>query len=59
MNQSLIIKAGELKCKHRNVLSLVDCIAIGHAMNNKPEFHTTEKSNDELFPRLKASKYQF
>jgi hypothetical protein len=59
LNQSLIIKAGELKCKHRNVLSLVDCIAIGHAVNNKLEFHTTEKSIDKLFPRLKVIKYQF
>jgi hypothetical protein len=59
LNQSLIIKAGELKCKHRNVLSLVDCIAIGYAVNKNMEFHTTEKVIDELFPRLKIVKYHF
>lgn len=59
LNQSLIIKAGELKCKHRNVLSLVDCIAIGYAVNKSMEFHTTEKELDKLFPRLKIIKYNF
>ncbi|HME56011.1 MAG TPA: hypothetical protein VKM55_27660 [Candidatus Lokiarchaeia archaeon] len=59
LNQSLIIKAGQLKCKHRNILSLANCIAIGHALIKKMEFHTTEKNIDKLFPKLKIVKYHF
>ncbi len=59
LNQSLIIKAGQLKCKFRNILSIVDCIALGYALNKKIEFHTTEKELDKLFPKLTIVKYTF
>jgi PIN domain nuclease of toxin-antitoxin system len=59
LNQALIIKAGQLKCKHRNKLSLTDCIAIGFAINKKMQFHTTEKELDKLFPKLPIFKYTF
>ena len=59
LNQSLILKAGQLKCKHRNVLSLVDCIAIGYALNKKMPFYTTEKEIDKLLPKLNVVKYYF
>nr|MDO8111077.1 hypothetical protein [Candidatus Sigynarchaeota archaeon] len=59
LNQSLIIKAGQLKCKHRNMLSLVDCIAIGYALNKQLPFHTTEKDIEKVMPKLKIIKYTF
>ena len=59
LNQSLIIKAGQLKCKHRSVLSLVDCMVVGYAMNRKMPLHTTEKELESLFPKLKIVKYSF
>ncbi len=33
LNQSLIIKAGLLKCKHAKILSYNDCFAIAYALN--------------------------
>lgn len=55
---SIIIKSGELKCRFRDKLSYVDCIAIAYSINNRLEFHTTEK---ELPPitNLKVVKYDF
>ncbi len=59
LNQSLILKAGQLKCKHRNTLSIVDCIAIGYSINKGLQFHTTEKGIEKLFPNLKVTSYAF
>ena len=59
LNQSLILKAGQLKCKHRNTLSIVDCIAIGYSINKGLQFHTTEKGLEKWFPNLKIVNYAF
>ena len=53
LNQSLIIKAGLLKCQHAKILSYNDCFAIAYALNKKLTFHTTEKSIGKIFPTLK------
>ncbi|MCJ7649530.1 MAG: PIN domain-containing protein, partial [Candidatus Lokiarchaeota archaeon] len=50
LNQSLIIKAGLLKCQHYNELSYNDCFAIAYALNKKLTFHTTEKNLGKIFP---------
>lgn len=59
LNQSLIIKAGELKCKYRTTLSVVDCMAIAYALNKNISFHTTEKGLATLFPKLEIITYSF
>jgi PIN domain nuclease of toxin-antitoxin system len=59
LNQSLVIQAGQLKCKHRNILSLVDCMVIGYAINNSIPIHTTEKDLKKYFPKLKIVTYSF
>jgi len=58
VNQSLIIKAGELKCRFRKKLSYIDCFVIGLALLQKCEVHTTEKSFPS-FPHLKIVPYTF
>lgn len=59
LNQSLIIKAGLLKCQHAKILSYNDCFAIAYALNKKFTFHTTEKSIEKIFPTLKLKTYTF
>lgn len=59
LNQSLIIKAGLLKCQHAKMFSYNDCFAIAYALNKKLEFHTTEKTIGEIFPTLKQKTYSF
>jgi len=59
LNQSLIIKAGLLKCQHAKILSYNDCFAIAYALNKKLTFHTTEKSIRKIFPTLKLKTYSF
>ena len=59
LNQSLIIKAGLLKCQHAKILSYNDCFAIAYALNKKLTFHTTEKSIGKIFPTLKLKTYSF
>lgn len=59
LNQSLIIKAGLLKCQHYKSLSYNDCFAIGYALNKKLTFHTTEKGLKEIVPQLKVKQYIF
>ena len=55
---SIIIKAGELKCQYRNMLSYVDCFLLAHGMIRKFETHTTEKNLPRI-PNLKIIKYVF
>ena len=43
LDDSLVLKAGLLKCQHRKQLSYNDCMSIAWCLNNKVEFHTTEK----------------
>lgn len=59
LNQSLIIKAGLLKCQHAKILSYNDCFAIAYALNKKFTFHTTEKSIGNIFSTLKLKTYSF
>jgi predicted nucleic acid-binding protein len=58
LNQSLIIKAGELKCRFRKELSYIDCFVIALALLRKIEVHTTEKNLPSI-PRLKIIPYNF
>ncbi len=59
LNQSLIFKAGILKCQHRTTLSYNDCYAIAFALNKKITFHTTEKGLGKILPNLKLKIYTF
>jgi len=59
LNQSLIIKAGLLKCQHAKILSYNDCFAIAYALNKNLTFHTTEKGIRNIFPTLKLKTYSF
>jgi len=59
LNQSLIFKAGILKCQHRAELSYNDCYAIAFSLNKKITFHTTEKSLSKILPTLKLKTYKF
>ncbi|MBY8983596.1 MAG: PIN domain-containing protein [Candidatus Lokiarchaeota archaeon] len=59
LNQSLMIKAGLLKCQHANNLSYNDCFAIAYALNKKLTLHTTEKTFGTIFPTLKLKTYSF
>jgi len=59
LNQSLIFKAGLLKCQHPNILSYNDCFAIAYALNKKLSFHTIEKKFGEIFPTLKLKTFSF
>jgi len=59
LNQSLIIKAGLLKCQHYNKLSYNDCFAIAYALNKKLTFHTTEKNLGKILPNLRIKSYNF
>lgn len=60
----LIQKAGILKCQYRSVLSYFDALMIEFSMQNKLEFHTTEKKLRKKFPskivnQLKIITYRF
>jgi predicted nucleic acid-binding protein len=57
-NQSLIIKAGLLKCQYRTKLSYIDCLMIAHSVNQKLIVHTTEKDLPKI-PSLLIKKYKF
>ena len=59
LNQSLIIKAGVLKCQHTKILSYNDCFTIAYALNKRLIFHTTEKEIGKIFPTLKLKTYSF
>ena len=60
----LIQKAGILKCQYRSVLSYFDALMIEFSLQNKLEFHTTEKKLRKKFPskivnQLKIITYHF
>jgi predicted nucleic acid-binding protein len=57
LNQTLIIKAGTLKCQHYQSLSYNDCFSIVYALNKKLIFHTTEKELGKIIPNLKLKSY--
>jgi len=59
LNQTLIIKAGTLKCQHYQSLSYNDCFSIAYALNKKLTFHTTEKELGKIIPNLKLKYYIF
>ncbi len=59
LNQSLIFKAGILKCQYRTELSYNDCYAIAFSLNKKVTFHTTEKNLNRILPTLKLKTYKF
>jgi len=63
LDESLVLFAGLLKCQHRDTLSYIDCMSIAYCINNKIEFHTTEKTLKRILPetsnKLKIIVYQF
>jgi predicted nucleic acid-binding protein len=59
LNQSLIIKAGILKCQHYNILSYNDCFIISYCLNKKCILHTTEKHLKENILSLRLKLYTF
>jgi len=59
LNQTLIYKAGTLKCQYYKKLSYNDCSTIAYALNKKLTFHTTEKDLKEILPNLKFKKHIF
>ncbi len=59
LNQTLIIKAGTLKCQHYHLLSYNDCFSIAYALNKKLTLHTTEKDLGKVLPNLKLKSYIF
>ncbi len=48
LNEDLIISAGELKCRYRNLLSYIDCFSISFRLIHQIPLHTTEKKIDTL-----------
>lgn len=58
LNQSLLIKAGQIKCRYPSKLSYIDCFGIALALLNKCEFHTTEKDLPNIYS-LKVISYSF
>jgi predicted nucleic acid-binding protein len=63
ITSDLIFSAGKLKCQNRKTLSYNDCLSIGFCLNNKVEFHTTEKNLKNIpnntLKRLKTETYKF
>lgn len=63
ITDDLIYSAGKLKCQNNKTLSYNDCISIAFCLNNKVEFHTTEKNlkniSNSTLRRLKIKKYNF
>ena len=63
LDENLIILAGELKCQNRKTLSYIDCMSIAFCLNQRIQFHTTEKQLKNIpnntLNRLKIVKYSF
>ena len=63
LNQSLILKAGELKCRFRKELSYIDAMGIALSLDQKISFHTTEKKlkslPNNILTKLKTVTYSF
>ncbi len=63
LDESLVLFTGLLKCQHRDTLSYIDCMSLAYCINNKIEFHTTEKKLKRILPetfnKLKVVSYQF
>ena len=63
LDDSLILKAGILKCQHRTTLSYIDCMSIAFCLNTNTTFHTTEKLIKKIpnntLNQLKIEKYSF
>jgi len=63
ITEDLIFSAGKLKCQNGNTLSYNDCLSIAFCLNNKVEFHTTEKNLKKntyhILKRLKIKTYSF
>ena len=58
LDHSLLIQAGQLKCRYPSKLSYIDCFGIAWALLNKCEFHTTEKELPKIYS-LKVIPYSF
>lgn len=58
LSNTLISKAGQLKCQYRNELSYNDCVAITVALQEKATLCTTEKALPEI-KNLRVKKYRF
>ena len=58
LDESLMLKAGALKCQFRTKLSYNDCITIAYSLNKKLILHTTEKDIPKI-PNISVKKYRF
>lgn len=58
LDESLILKAGALKCQYRTELSYNDCIIIAYSLQKKLILYTTEKDLPKI-PNLLVKKYEF
>ena len=63
LDDQIVLSAGILKCQHRTTLSYIDCMSIAYCLNNKIEFHTTEKTLKHIkhntLDKLKVKTYRF
>ena len=42
LNDDILLKAGELKCQNRSLLSFINCFSIAYCLLEQIAFHTTE-----------------
>jgi predicted nucleic acid-binding protein len=58
LDPSIILNAGQLKCRYRKKLSYNDCFLLAFALLRKYEVHTTEK-DFPMISNLKIITYNF
>ena len=58
LDESLILKAGALKCQFQTKLSYNDCMVVAYSLNKKFTLHTTEKDLPKI-PNLSVKEYKF
>ena len=63
LSEQLLYSVGILKCQHASNLSYIDCMSIAFSIQEKVEFHTTEKNLARIphntLQKLKIVKYKF
>ena len=63
LDDDLINKTGQIKCKNRKNLSYIDCMSISYCLLNKIQFHTTDKKikqiPEPLLDTLKIVEYKW
>jgi predicted nucleic acid-binding protein len=48
LSDDILLKAGELKCQNRSILSFIDCFSIAYCLLEQIAFHTTETKLREI-----------